>query len=192
LKIPGKKVQIRRKRRMKMAKTGRYEKYIVRKPGIRGKNGAMEFPDNVVAKSAQDTGPLIFLPAGLKDLTNSGAEYGIISGELSVGTGLPGSFKPHKHDFGELFLFLGTDAKNLNDLGAVAEFWLGEDDELEKVVLDTPASVYVPGGLAHFPLTWKNVRRPCVFVVIASISHTKMTSMPQATTASMKGRPGAV
>jgi hypothetical protein len=172
-----------------MAKSGRYEKYIVRKPGIRGKNGGMEFPDKVIAKSAQDTGPLIFLPAGLKNLTNSGAEYGIISGDISVGTGLPGSFAPHKHDFGELFLFLGTDPNSLDDLGATVEFWLGEDDELEKVVLETSASVYVPGGLAHMPVIWKNVRRPCIFVVMASISHSEMESMPRATPASMKGRP---
>jgi hypothetical protein len=175
--------------KMEMAKSRGYEKYIVRKPGVRGKNGGVEFPDKVVAKSAQDTGPLIFLPAGLKNLINSGAEYGIISGDLSVGTGLAGRFKPHKHDFGELFLFLGTDPKNLNDLGAVAEFWLGEDDELEKVVLETPASVYVRGGVAHFPLIWKNVRRPCMFVVVASVPYSEIESVPKATPASMKGRP---
>jgi hypothetical protein len=177
---------------MKMAKTGRYEKNIVRKPGVRGKGGAIEYPDKVVAHKAEDTGPLLFFPAGLKDLNNTGAEFGIITGDLSVGTGLPGSFKPHKHEFGELFLFLSTDPNHLDDLGAVAEFWLGEDDELEKVVLTTPASVYVPAGLAHFPLTWKNVRRPCIFVVTTSVSESEMKKLPPPVAASMKGRPGGI
>jgi hypothetical protein len=167
----------------------RYEKYIVRKPGVRGKEGQVEFPDKVVAKSKADTGPLLFFPPELTKEVCTGAEYGIITGELAVGTGQPGSFKPHKHNFGELFLFCGTNPDDLSDLGAEAEFCLGEDDELEKVIIDTPSSVYVPAGLAHFPLTWRKVRRPVVFVVVAGASMEQIEHMERPKEASMKGRP---
>jgi hypothetical protein len=167
----------------------RYEKYIVRKPGVRGKEGRIEFPDKVVAKSPADTGPLLFFPPELKKEICAGAEYGIITGDQSVGTGRPGSFKPHKHNFGEMFLFCGTNPNNINELGAEAEFYLGEGAELEKVVINTPSSVYVPAGLAHFPLIWKNVKRPVVFVVVAGESMEEINKMKKPEAVSMEGRP---
>jgi hypothetical protein len=168
--------------------SSRYEKYIVRKPGIRGKGGKAEYPDIVKPNSQADTGPLLFFPPELTGEVSSGAEYGIISGDIVVGASRPGTFGPHKHDFGELFLFIGTDSNNLNDLGATAEFWLGEGDEIEKIVLSTPSSVYVPAGLAHFPLAWKHVKRPCIFVVVACTSHEQMGKMNKPVSVSMKGR----
>jgi hypothetical protein len=105
-----------------------------------------------------------------------------------VGTGASGTLAPHKHDdFDELFLFMGTNPKDVSDLGAEAEFWLGEGEELERVVINTSACVYVPAGLAHFPLTWKNVKRPCVFVVV-SCSPFDPSSQRQEP-ASLEGRP---
>ena len=73
---------------------------------------------------------------------------------------------PHKHDYEEIFLFLGTDPKDTAKLGAVIEFWLGEGDDLEKVVINTSSAVYVPAGLAHFPQIWKNVQRPVMTMMI--------------------------
>ena len=166
-----------------------YERYIVRKPGIRGKGGRVEYPERVQAQNEADTGPLLFFPPELKKEVSSGAEYGIISRDIMVGTGRPGTFGPHKHDFGELFLFLGTDPDDLSDLGAEAEFWLGEGEELEKVVLNSPSSVYVPAGLAHFPLNWKNVRRPCIFVVVACTSHEQIERMEKPVPVPLDGRP---
>ena len=42
----------------------------------------------------------------------------------------------------------------------------GTSSELDKVEISTSASVYVPAGLAHFPLFWRNVKRPVMFVVV--------------------------
>jgi len=152
----------------------RYEKYIVRKPAVLGKDGRIEYPDKFNFEGMADTGPLVWRSPEQAKETDSFVEHGIISGDIVVGGGVeigPGGFveKPHKHaEHGEIFLFIGTDPSDPTDLGAEAEFCLGEGDEMERIVLNTSASVYVPPGVAHFPLTWRNVRRPCVFVVIPS------------------------
>jgi len=148
----------------------RYEKYIVRKPGIirsvTTEHISIEVPkgDIIPVQSCADTGPLvIFSDDFLKDATAK-VEYGFIMGDTEIGTGR--GFGAHKHNYGEIFFFLGTNPKDTHDLGAEAEFWLGEEEELEKVKFNTSSSVYVPPGVAHFPLIWKNVKRPVMMVVI--------------------------
>jgi hypothetical protein len=124
-------------------------------------------PEKIEVAGRIDTGPLVWCSRKLIEASNIGVESGSISGDFAVGTGSAGTFPPHKHSFDEMFLFLGTNPKDISDLGAEAEFWLSEGEGLEGVVLDTSACVYVPVGLAHFPLSWKNVRRPHMLVVIA-------------------------
>jgi hypothetical protein len=164
--------------------TSRYEKFIVRKPavitGVTPERISVEVPagDKIPAKSAVDTGPLvIFSNDFLKDATTK-VEYGFIMGNTEIGTGK--GFGAHKHDYGEIFLFLGTNSKDTHSLGAVAEFWLGEGEALEKVIFNTSSSVYVPPGLAHFPLIWREVKRPVMMVVIMpSTSRHKAVSVPR-------------
>ena len=148
----------------------RYEQYIVRKPviitGVTPGRISVEVPkgDKIPAKSSADTGPLvIFSDDFLKEATTK-VEYGFIMGDTEIGTGK--GFGAHKHNYGEIFLFLGTNAKDTHYLGAEAEFWLGEGKEFEKVKFNTSSSVYVPPGTAHFPLIWRNVKRPVMMVVI--------------------------
>jgi len=148
----------------------RYEKYIVRKPAIIKSvtpgHISIEVPkgDKIPAMSSVDTGPLvIFSNDFLKDATTK-VEYGFIMGDTSIGAGK--GFGAHKHDYGEIFLFLGTNPRDTNYLGAEAEYWLGEGEELEKVKFNTSSSVYVPPRVAHFPLIWRNVKSPVMMVVI--------------------------
>jgi hypothetical protein len=164
--------------------TSRYEKFIVRKPaiitGVTPERISVEVPkgDRVPARSAVDTGPLvIFSDDFLKDATTK-VEYGFIMGDTEIGTGK--GFGAHKHDYGEIFLFLGTDSKDTHSLGAVAEFWLGEGETLERVKINTSSSVYVPPGLAHFPLIWRKVKRPVMMVVIVpTTSRHKAVPVPR-------------
>ena len=144
----------------------RYEKYVVRRPAIVTGDYKDLIPetDEIPVSSAADTGPrVIFSPDRVKE-GNSIIEYGIISGDVTIGDGYV--TEPHKHDYEEIFLFLGTDRKNTSDLGAEVEFWLGEGEEREKVVFTTSSSIYVPPGLAHFPQVWKNVKRPVMTIVV--------------------------
>jgi hypothetical protein len=151
----------------------RYEKYIVRKAAVirsvTPQGVSIEVPKGKIpAKSSVDTGPLvIFSDDFLKGATTK-VEYGFIMGDTEIGTGR--GFGAHKHNYGEIFLFLGTNPKSTSNLGAEAEFWLGEGEELEKVRLNTSSSVYVPPGLAHFPLVWRNVKSPVMMVVIVPMT----------------------
>lgn len=145
----------------------RYEKYVVRKPAVFGPGFRQEVPDRIDMKGRVDTGPLIWVSRNLIEGSAVGVESGVITGDIVVGAGGDGKLGPHYHkDFDELFLFLGTNFEDIHDLGAEAEFWLGEGEELEKVEINSSACVYIPAGLAHFPIVWKNVKRPCMFFVV--------------------------
>jgi len=146
-------------------KESKYEKYVVRKPAI-VKGGEDELPetDEIPLRSALDTGPMVIFSKNFVEESNSIIEYGIISGDITIGTGE--APPPHKHDYEEIFLFLGTDPKNVRDLGAEVEFWIGEGEEREKIVFNTSSSIYVPPGVTHFPQIWRNVKRPVMTVII--------------------------
>jgi hypothetical protein len=148
----------------------RYEKYIVRKPALVRGDLSDEVPetDKIPAQSPVDTGPRVIFSKSLVKDANSIVEYGYISGDTVVGNGQ--DFTPHKHDYEEIFLFLGTNAEDTTDLGAEVEFWVGEGDELEKVVFNTSSSIYIPPGVAHFPQIWRNVKRPVMTMVIMPTS----------------------
>jgi len=145
----------------------RYEKYVVRKPAVVKRDDysdALVETDKIPNKSAVDTGPRVIFTPNFVDEANSIVEYGLITGDTIVGT--VDDFEPHKHDYEEIFLFLGTNPEDTTELGAEIEFWIGEGEEREKVVLNTSSSIYIPPGVAHFPQIWKNVTRPVMVVVI--------------------------
>lgn len=148
-----------------MAKS-KYEKYVVRKPAIIKADYTEEVPqtEKIPLRTPYDTGPLIIFSKKFVPEANSIVEYGIVSGDMTIGDG---SFvSKHKHDYPEIFMFLGTDPKDPQDLGAEVEFWIGEGKDQEKIVFTTSSSIYVPPGVAHFPQIWRNVRRPTMTVVI--------------------------
>jgi hypothetical protein len=73
---------------------------------------------------------------------------------------------PHSHDCDEIFIFMGTDPENREKLGADVEFWLGEGKETEIVKINKSGLVFVPKGLAHLPIFFKNVKKPLLWFVI--------------------------
>ena len=147
----------------------KYEIYVVRKPGIitnvTSDSMSIEVPEGKIpSQSSVNTGPLvIFSDDFLKD-TDSKVEYGFITGDTTIGDG--NGLAAHKHEYAEIFLFLGTDPKDTTYLGAEAEFWLGEGDATEQIKMNTSSSVFVPPGLAHFPLILRKVKNPVMMVVI--------------------------
>lgn len=150
---------------MTMAES-RYEKYVIRKPAVL--NDALQdvIPetDEIPVSSPVDTGPRIIMSPDRVPEVGSIVEYGLVSGDITIGEGYMAG--PHKHDYGEIFLFLGTNHKDTADLGAEVEFWLGEGEERDKVIFNTSSGIYVPPGLAHFPQIWRNVVRPVMTIVI--------------------------
>ncbi len=148
----------------------KYEKYVVRKAGLVvrvGDDYHDEVPksDEFPPSSKVDTGPRVIFSNDLIANAKTKVEYGLITGDTVIG-GDVGLVLPHKHDYEEIFLFLGTDPQDTAKLGAEVEFWLGEGEDREKVVFTTSSAVYVPPGVAHFPQIWKNVKRPVMILVI--------------------------
>jgi hypothetical protein len=143
----------------------KYEKYVTRKPAIIKSDYSEEVPKGKIPlRTPVDTGPLIIFSKAFVPEANSIIEYGIVTGDMVIGDG---SFvNKHKHDYEEIFMFLGTDAKDPNDLGAEVEFWIGDGKDQEKIVFTTSSSIFVPPGVAHFPQIWRNVKRPVFTVVV--------------------------
>jgi hypothetical protein len=134
----------------------RYEKYVVRKPAtVDFQTGAdVMHEGKLPVLSVVDTGPRVIISGALVPAASTIVEYGFISGDLTMGQATSDKdFSFHKHEYEEVFLFLGTDPQDTTDLGAEIEFWLGQGEERDKVVLTTSSAVYVPPNLVHFPLT---------------------------------------
>ena len=165
----------------------RYDKYVVRKPG-RLVKGRVAVPDNINTVGLKDTGPIVWIEETLMKNSKAGLEAGIISGDVAVGTGRNPRFTPHKHNYDEIFSFFGTNPDDPLELGAEVEFWMGEGKTLDKVVITSSASIYVPAMLAHFPMIWKNVKKPCIFVAVICASGKERDANPYID-ADMEGRP---
>ncbi len=147
----------------------KFEKYIVRKPAVVVRMGdeyidRVPETDEIPVLNKVNTGPRVIFSSDLIANAKTKVEYGYVTGDTNVGNGE--DFVPHKHNYEEIFLFLGTDPQDTGNLGAEVEFWLGEGDSLEKAVFTTSSAVYVPPGVAHFPQIWKNVQRPVMTMVI--------------------------
>jgi hypothetical protein len=85
-----------------------------------------------------------------------GADYRI---ELGWITGMPQPAAPvrnHVHDSDQIVLFLGADHKRPQVLGGEIEFGIGD----QPVVFNTSAGIYIPGGLPHGPVSWKQYHSP--------------------------------
>ena len=147
----------------------KYEKYVVRKPAIVSADYKDWIPEGDVIPNVSDvdTGPRVIFSHSFVPASDTMVEYGIISGDTVIGDREGKNVtEPHRHNYEEVFLFLGTDKNNTADLGCEVEFWVGEGKDLEKIVFTTSSSIYIPPNVVHFPQIWRKVRRPVMTVVI--------------------------
>jgi hypothetical protein len=160
----------------------RYEKYITRKAQLvlgPGPDGVIKFgiPETykLPLENKTTTGPrLIFSNDNVQEATSK-IEYGWIIADTTLLTD-DKDYGAHKHDYPEIFVFVGNDPNDTSYLGGDGEFWLGEGSELEKVKFDESCSVYVPAGLGHFPLFFRNVRSPIMMgVVVPNVGDFRLT-----------------
>jgi hypothetical protein len=70
----------------------------------------------------------------------------------------------HTHDWDEVWIFAGTDRNNPKDLGAVLDFYLGD----EQYIIDKSCIVFIPGGLSHGPCGMKKIDRPLLFITMGN------------------------
>jgi hypothetical protein len=66
--------------------------------------------------------------------------------------------KMRHDDFDEIVVHIGSDPDYPEDLGGTLQFGMGED----LLEFDTTHCAYLPRGLDHGPLSWKEVRRPLI------------------------------
>ena len=76
--------------------------------------------------------------------------------------------EPHAHDFDQFTCFFGGNPADIRDFGAEVEFYLGEEGV--KHVINTTTIVYIPSGLIHCPLNFKQIDRPIMFMNIPQTS----------------------
>ncbi len=70
--------------------------------------------------------------------------------------------KSHSHAFDEVVTVFGTNPEDPQDLCGEVEFWL--DDE--KYTLTKSSIIYVPKGLKHCPMIFRNVKRPIFHYIV--------------------------
>jgi len=153
----------------------RYEKYVTRRAETvlgPGPDGVVRFglPESykVDLKGLKTTGPrMIFSNDHVREACSK-VEYGWVLKDMTL-LSETGSFGAHRHDYAEIFVFFGNDPGDTSYLGGEGEFWLGEGDDLEKIRFDASVSIYVPAGLAHFPLFFKNVQSPIMMGVVVPV-----------------------
>jgi hypothetical protein len=65
------------------------------------------------------------------------------------------------HDFDQCLYFAGGDARNMDELGGIVEFFLGEEvGKLTKYTITKPTMIYVKAGMLHCPLRFVKVDNP--------------------------------
>ena len=146
--------QYRKEGELIMAES-KYEKYIVRKPAMliheKGEYGTGVYKEIIPENKKMpglyihenESGIQIAMAKGLIPETKSTVEYGLIWGDTAFGVKST-TTRPHKHDYDEIFLFIGTNTDDVDDLGAEIEFWLGEGDDLEGVIFNTSSCMFLP------------------------------------------------
>ena len=72
----------------------------------------------------------------------------------------------HVHPFDEIVLLIGSNFRNLRDLGGEVEWGMGEDEDAERFILTSTTAIFVPRHLVHGPLIYRQVNRPILNVAI--------------------------
>jgi hypothetical protein len=83
--------------------------------------------------------------------------------DKTIPTELPGL---HSHPFREIVLLIGSNPKDLRDLGGEVEWGMGSGDEAKTYKLTSTTAIYVPGGVPHGPLVYRRVDRPILNIAI--------------------------
>jgi hypothetical protein len=126
-------------------KASKYEKYVVRKPFLPGSPGREKFAIN---------GTEHFPELGYWFRAFYVAEPFVME-------------KPHTHDYDQVFHVMGTNPKDITQLDAEVEIYLGKEGE--KVVITSPSIIYVPKGMIHCPVNFKTIKKPLMWINVALV-----------------------
>jgi hypothetical protein len=138
--------------------TGKYSKYIITQPKF-----ITELPSHDFTKVSGFTFPdEVYMGLDIIKEANHWVDL-MWFWELPNPREIPGIMV---HKFDEIVLLIGSNPRNLRDLGGEIEWGMGEGKETEKFVLTSTTLIYVPKGLVHGPMRFVRVDRPILNVAI--------------------------
>jgi uncharacterized RmlC-like cupin family protein len=85
-------------------------------------------------------------------------------------------YRPHKHDYNQVMLWLGADTGDMGELGAEVELCLGEEGE--KHMITSTTAVAVPAGMPHFPANITRMDRRFIFMTVSCAPECKEIPLP--------------
>lgn len=72
--------------------------------------------------------------------------------------------QPHVHDSMETYVFIPADPDHPDDLGAEVEFWLGEGDKAQKLIINKPTVLLIPANTVHMPMYVNELHTPFIML----------------------------
>lgn len=125
-----------------------YEQYVIRSP--------MRETGDIYIKGRQAP-TMTYMSRTQINAANCYIEFGWIWGEVEPSIG-----EMRHEKYNEIVLHIGGDYENPEDLGANMEFGLGG----KLFSLDTSFGVFIPRGVRHGPLNFKDCRKPYIEMAI--------------------------
>lgn len=87
--------------------------------------------------------------------------FGLKTGRLGMST------EPHVHDHDEVIYFIGSDPKDIADLGATVNFKIGPKGQEEDHIFSEPMAVVVPKGVWHCPMETLKFQKPFLCMAVS-------------------------
>jgi hypothetical protein len=87
--------------------------------------------------------------------------FGLKVGQLGMST------EPHIHDHDEVVYFIGSDPKDIGDLGATVNFKIGPKGQEEDHVFSVPTAVVIPKGVWHCPMETLKFAKPFLCMAVS-------------------------
>jgi hypothetical protein len=87
--------------------------------------------------------------------------FGLKVGQLGMST------EPHIHDHDEVVYFIGSDPKNIGELGAEVNFKIGPKGQEENHIFSEPTAVVIPKGVWHCPMETLKFSKPFLCMAVS-------------------------
>ena len=87
--------------------------------------------------------------------------FGLKVGPLGMST------EPHIHDHDEVVYFIGSEPKNIGDLGAEVNFKIGIKGQEEDHIFSVPTAVVIPKGVWHCPMVTLKFEKPFLCMAVS-------------------------
>jgi hypothetical protein len=138
---------------------------MVQHVSIETSDGATKFGKCLVKLPIRNMGDMSMFSAGADILNgfpcNIIYAFGMNAGPLGMST------EPHIHDHDEVVYFIGSDPKDIGDLGAEVNFMIGPKGREEDHIFSVPTAVVIPKGVWHCPMVTLKFKKPFLCMAVS-------------------------